>query len=277
MERLHEKRDSMEHVDFIVLPRIKDIIDENMVESAHCKALWDGRQNFHVKWRGIGFCVNLQQQTCSCRVWDLTGIPCSHAICAIQKMRQNVYDFVSHWFKKETYMKTYSHCLEVLRGSPFWEETEGDIIFPPPMMKQLRGRPKKQRRRERWEGKGREGSVSKGKFSKLTKVGRVMHCTLCRNKGHNKSNCPTMSQGGVQKPPQKRGRKKKAMTAEEVAVEVEVEKIQEETQIGEAELMEEVLRVNAEEMLTTVGSSQQSCNILKMKKGRPSAAPRRKK
>lgn len=83
MERLHEKRDSMEHVDCIVLPRIKRIIDDNMVESAHCKAIWDGRQNFQVKWRGIGFCVNLNQQSCSCRVWDLTGIPCSHAICAI--------------------------------------------------------------------------------------------------------------------------------------------------------------------------------------------------
>ncbi|KAL6581491.1 hypothetical protein OROMI_007414 [Orobanche minor] len=181
-----------------------------MIEVAHCRAIWDGRHNFQVKWRGIGYCVNLQQQTCSCRVWDLTGIPCSHAICAIKKLRQNTYDFVSHWFKNEAYMKTHSNGLEVLRGSPLWEEVAGGTISPPPIMKQLRGRPKKQRRREGWEG--REKSISKGKFSRMTRVDRVMHCGLCRKKGHNRSCCPTKLDGVVQKPPQKKGIKRKPTT-----------------------------------------------------------------
>lgn len=48
-------------------------------------------------------------------------------------------------------MKTYSHCLEVIRGEPFWEEVDEYTIFPPPKMKKLRGRPKRQRKREGWE------------------------------------------------------------------------------------------------------------------------------
>lgn len=160
-------------------------------------------------------------------------------------MRQHPYDFVNDLFKKETYMKTYSHGLEILRGSLFWEDVIGDTIYPPPMMKQLRGRPKKQRRREGWEE-----SVSKGKFSRMTKVGRVMHCALCRERGHNRGNCPNKPEGVAQKPPQKRGRKRKARTEEEVEVEVEVEKIQEEAETGEADLMEEALRINAEDRFT---------------------------
>lgn len=77
----------------------------------------------------------MEDQTCSCRVWELTGIPCSHAISAIQNMRLNPIGFVSHYYKKDAYMKTYNHCLEVIRGEPFWEETEGDAILLPPIVK----------------------------------------------------------------------------------------------------------------------------------------------
>lgn len=235
MERLHRKRDAMKNVDCVILPRVKKILDDEVVASSECSVLWDGRQNFQVKWRGIGFCVNLTEQTCSCRVWELTGIPCCHAICAIQRMRLNPIDFVSHYFTKETYMKTYSHCLEVLRGEPFWEEVEGETVLPPPRMKKLRGRPKKQRRREGWEG-----SVTRGKLSKLTRQGRVMHCSKCKKAGHNIAKCPDRPEGSTTTKKQ-RGRKRKcAQQEEEIASEMERHEIEEET--GEAELMGEALK-----------------------------------
>ncbi|XP_074352513.1 uncharacterized protein LOC141691646 [Apium graveolens] len=139
IERLHQKRDVMQNVDCIILPRTQKILNDAVVASSECSVLWDGRHNFQVKWTGIGFC----------------------------KSRLNPTDFVSHYFKKETYMKAYSHCLEVIRGEPFWEEVDGDTIMPPPRMKTLRGRPKRQRRREGWEG-----SVNRGGNSKLSELSR---------------------------------------------------------------------------------------------------------
>lgn len=195
--------------------------------SCECSVLWDGRQNFQVKWRGIGYCVNLEDGTCSCRVWELTGIPCLHAVSAIQHMRMNPIDFVSTYYSKAAYMRTYSHCLEVLRGEPFWEEVDGDTVLPPPIVKQLRGRPKRQRRREGWEGVS-----SSGKLSKLSRQGRVMHCTKCRKAGHNISCCPDLG-----KSKKKRSRKKKTTEEED-----EVERREMEIETGEAELMEEALR-----------------------------------
>ncbi|XP_063940571.1 uncharacterized protein LOC135146729 [Daucus carota subsp. sativus] len=138
MERIHKKRDAMRDVDCVLVPKARSVL-----ESSECSVLWDGQDNFQVKWRGVGFCVNLKESTCSCRVWELTGIPCSHSVCAIQKIREDPVDYVEHWFKKDTYMRTYSFCLEVLRGEPFWKETMGDTVLPPPFVKQLRGRPKR--------------------------------------------------------------------------------------------------------------------------------------
>ena len=73
-----KKKDAMANVDYIILPKIKEILNENINQNAQCSVLWDGKQNFQVKWRGIEFCVNLQQHSCSCGMWDLAGIPCSH-------------------------------------------------------------------------------------------------------------------------------------------------------------------------------------------------------
>lgn len=236
MERLHQKRDSMSAVDYIILPRAKKILEGNVKASAECTVKWDGNKNFQVKWRGIGFCVNLQEQTCSCRVWELTGLPCAHAICAIQRMRLNPYDYVSHYFKKETYMRCYSHCLEVLRGSPFWEEVEGDDVLPPPIVKQVRGRPKKQRRREGWEG--RDGTASRGNMARLTRQGKIMHCSNCKKRGHNRTRCPDPVQAAPAK--SARGRKRK-VTDEEQEIAAEMEMQGKEVETGEAELMEEAL------------------------------------
>lgn len=72
--------------------------------------------------------VSLKNRTCSCRIWDLRGIPCSHVVTAIQQSRQNPVDFVAKWFTKETYMKTYFNCLEIIKGEEFWEEVEGDTV-----------------------------------------------------------------------------------------------------------------------------------------------------
>jgi hypothetical protein len=34
------------------------------------------------------YAVNLQNKTCGCRKWDLTGMPCKHTISAIDKAKQ---------------------------------------------------------------------------------------------------------------------------------------------------------------------------------------------
>ncbi|WOH14095.1 hypothetical protein DCAR_0933611 [Daucus carota subsp. sativus] len=197
MERIHKKRDAMRDVDCVLVPKARSVL-----ESSECSVLWDGQDNFQVKWRGVGFCVNLKESTCSCRVWELTGIPCSHSVCAIQKIREDPVDYVEHWFKKDTYMRTYSFCLEVLRGEPFWKETMGDTVLPPPFVKQLRGRPKR-------------GRMKQSQRLNFSRMGRVMHCTICRETWHTRGKCPNKPADYVEKPVRKRMPKRRQMTEEE--------------------------------------------------------------
>ena len=79
-----------------------------------------------------------------------------------KKARQNLFTYVKQFYTKETYFRYYSHCVDVIRGEEFWEDVEGHIILPPLIVKELRGRPKKMRRREGWEG-----VVSNGKKARL--------------------------------------------------------------------------------------------------------------
>nr|XP_017247273.1 PREDICTED: uncharacterized protein LOC108218707 [Daucus carota subsp. sativus] len=224
MERIHKKRDAMRDVDCVLVPKAKKMLDRAVLESSERSVLWDGQDDFQVKWRGV---------------WELTGIPCSHSVCAIQKMREDPVDYVEHWFKKDTYMRTYSFCLEVLRGLPFWEETMGDTVLPPPSVKQLRGRPKRQRRREGWErARGRMKQSQRPNFSR---VGRVMHCIICRETGHTRGKYPNKPADYVEKPVRKRMPKRRQMTEEEAERAAEIERVGKERETEEAELMDEIL------------------------------------
>ena len=43
--------------------------------------------------------VNLREHTCTCKAWQMVGIPCEHACTAIRKMKQDVYEYVDSCFK----------------------------------------------------------------------------------------------------------------------------------------------------------------------------------
>lgn len=137
-------------------------------------------ETLQVRCHGDAFVVDLADQTCTCKVFQLTGMSYCHVISAISFMREPVENYVSHWFKRETYLKCYNHLLEP--DNNFWEETPYENMLPPPITRKLRGRPQRLRRREQWESENNPG--------RITRRGRIMHCTKCRQPGHNKSTCP---------------------------------------------------------------------------------------
>lgn len=239
MTRMHQKRDEMARRDCVIVPKIKNILDLAIKESVGYTVLWDGRDNYNVKGRGSSVCVNLEKKSCSCRIWDLTGVPCCHAVTAIQSSRQNPVDFVAKWYTKETYMRTYSYNLEVIKGEDFWEDDEGDTILPPLISKKLRGRPKKLRRREGWEGS------TSGKKQRISGKGRKMHCAICREEGHNRTNCP--NKPADYQPPQPKKQTGKSKKTQDLELEQEVQHQEKENETGEAELMDDLMRDVMEE------------------------------
>ncbi|RVW64995.1 hypothetical protein CK203_062566 [Vitis vinifera] len=43
--------------------------------------------------------VDIIKRTCTCRGWEMLGIPCEHAVAVILSIGQNVVDFVQDWYK----------------------------------------------------------------------------------------------------------------------------------------------------------------------------------
>lgn len=64
---------------------------------------WHGDDDlaiYGVKNGNETYVVNLKQDICACRKWDLTGIPCCHAITYIWQNKKQPEEYASeyYWF-----------------------------------------------------------------------------------------------------------------------------------------------------------------------------------
>ncbi|RYR09380.1 hypothetical protein Ahy_B05g077680 [Arachis hypogaea] len=60
------------------------------------------------------FVVDLRNHECSCRKFQLFGIPCAHAMTCIRKMCFNVDTYVADYYKKAAYISCYQHVCSLL-------------------------------------------------------------------------------------------------------------------------------------------------------------------
>jgi hypothetical protein len=56
--------------------------------------------------------VDRRNSTCSCRFWEVSGIPCQHACAARFKMAEEPNNYVHMCFSIELYKTTYQHVLQ---------------------------------------------------------------------------------------------------------------------------------------------------------------------
>ncbi|XP_074323468.1 uncharacterized protein LOC141660384 [Apium graveolens] len=101
MKRMTARRDDMLKTDLQLCPKIKKTLDLLITESRKWFADWDGEKKFQVKSGTRSVTVDLEKGTCDCRMYDLTGIPCQHAIAAIHSRRQEPQAYVSEYYKRE--------------------------------------------------------------------------------------------------------------------------------------------------------------------------------
>ncbi|CAI9281394.1 unnamed protein product [Lactuca saligna] len=83
------------------------------------------------------------------------------------------------------FLTCYNHTINPLNGSSMWPEAP--YMKPlPPQKRRLPGRPTLKRKKDQSE------MESKGKTRHtISKAGSVNRCTICRERGHNRSTCPT--------------------------------------------------------------------------------------
>ncbi|GKU94563.1 hypothetical protein SLEP1_g8036 [Rubroshorea leprosula] len=177
MERIGEKYAFISKWKGDIAPRARKKLEANKKESSSWKLVWDGRTGFEVKHVRLEnsnrHVVDLMKRTCTCRTWQMNGIPCPHAVCYMYHENLVPEDFVADWYKKEKYALAYGFPIKGMCGDKSWQKFHGEPLNPPPVRKRP-GRPKKNRRKSKDEPK----KVSEAVI--LSRKGRVMTCSNCK-------------------------------------------------------------------------------------------------
>ncbi|KAL4301674.1 hypothetical protein GQ457_10G014170 [Hibiscus cannabinus] len=111
MSRLHVKRTWASKWRTNISPKALEKLEHNMEQSTHCRLVWNGDGGFEVQHGEDQHIVDMKQLKCTCRAWELSGIPCCHAICAMYQENKRPEDYVSNWYNKEKYLAAYNHVL----------------------------------------------------------------------------------------------------------------------------------------------------------------------
>ncbi|KAH9698180.1 SWIM-type domain-containing protein [Citrus sinensis] len=92
------------------------------------------------------FIVDLVSRSCDCGHWELSGLPCAHAMAAISHARHITEEYLPKYFTKQAYLNTYSVMFKPIPDKVTWDPCDRPKLSPPEITKKI-GRPKKSRKR----------------------------------------------------------------------------------------------------------------------------------
>ncbi|KAF9604974.1 hypothetical protein IFM89_011667 [Coptis chinensis] len=74
---------------------------------------------------GKTFLVHITDMTCECIVWQMTGIPCVHAIVVIKPRRpknESWAKYCSHYYTVESFRATYAGYIYLIANKEHWDK-----------------------------------------------------------------------------------------------------------------------------------------------------------
>ncbi|XP_073137263.1 uncharacterized protein [Henckelia pumila] len=179
MVRFQLNREKAQKLDNKICPKIRNVVAKIYMDAAQNIPQQADDTQFQVNGPSGQHTVDFGTNSCSCRKWDLTGIPCQHAVCAIWCKHQDPMDYVNPYYEVDRYNRCYEHAILPITGLDLWPECELVPPLPPVYTKKV-GRPCKLRRREGDE-------VPSGTHLRGAK--RITKCKNCGGDGHNKRTC----------------------------------------------------------------------------------------
>ncbi|XP_058784836.1 uncharacterized protein LOC131659698 [Vicia villosa] len=181
-KRITNEKELLQGYTGSICPKIQLVIEKHKKQAQGWSPTWHGDDDlsiFGVTNGNDTYCVDLKKETCSCRKWQLTGIPCSHVIACIWNIKKKPEDYVASCYRKSTFMETYSHIVYPTNGPQLWPVDDQNKVEPPVMRREI-GRPEKQRNKTNDEP--RNPHILPRRFSTVT-------CAKCGAMGHNKRSC----------------------------------------------------------------------------------------
>ncbi|KAM0871111.1 hypothetical protein ACQ4PT_039610 [Festuca glaucescens] len=147
------------------------------------------------------FVVNVQDRTCSCRQWQVCGLPCKHALAFITSLSDaHIKNYVDLYYSTGKFRASYSNLIPAMPDKSQWPESDHGFFMHPPLLKATAGRPKTER--------------YKGCSDKKRKKGKHL-CPICKDYGHHWHNCKKGNPDdiaamlAIREPPKKRAKTSK--------------------------------------------------------------------
>ncbi|XP_020191193.1 uncharacterized protein [Aegilops tauschii subsp. strangulata] len=142
-----------------------------MSKASKLTVLCSSETVFEVRGSGI-FVVNLANWECTCRRWQLSGLPCMHAVAVFSRIGRSFYDYCSKFFKIESYHMAYSGTILPIPDMDTFDFSAGATIPPP---------------KPRTSDKPRRKRFNPNKVTTLIRL-----CSRCKQAGHNKATCEAL-------------------------------------------------------------------------------------
>ncbi|CAI9268000.1 unnamed protein product [Lactuca saligna] len=114
------------------------------------------------------------------RLWQLNGYGCAHSVASISFLNRDVEAYVDNMFSTTTFRKAYNYRIAPMNSSDMWPETNYTPPLPP-INRRMPGRPTTKRKKSTTENTGTH---------RVSKAGKKIRCSICKEIGHNKATCP---------------------------------------------------------------------------------------
>ena len=141
-----------------------------------------GNGMYSVTHGSQGFVVDMLAKTCTCKVWELSGIPCYHALAVMREENMDPTQFVHKCYSTSMLKKTYAFTLKPVNGPNLWSPCPYEPIVAP-VFKQKKVNYQFKRRPEEGEKRPR------GQYGVVPRSGGTTKCLICKECGHNKKTC----------------------------------------------------------------------------------------
>ncbi|XP_025611738.1 uncharacterized protein [Arachis hypogaea] len=117
MRRMTKYKQVLEtHIGTEIAPTQQKSLDDIMKDIRYWRLVWvgdDERRVFEVQQGSKKLSINLSTNKYTCKTWQLTGLPCVHALATIARRGDRPETYVHPLLKIGPAIATYQHCIQL--------------------------------------------------------------------------------------------------------------------------------------------------------------------
>jgi hypothetical protein len=159
MSKWNKRRKIGKNLQGLILPHIiKELYEES--KEGNLEVLECSEEVAEVTMMGgsaFRFLVDLKERTCTCRKWDVSGIPCKHALAFITSLDESIESYVDLYYSVEKFRVAYSQLIPAMPDKSQWPQSNHGFFMHPPLLTLVVGRPKTERHKGTGDKKKRKG------------------------------------------------------------------------------------------------------------------------